>query len=80
MRNEVRLLATVLPASHLVDVSPDPADDFLVSMAEEGEADFLVTGDATRSMHAGSLVGKQLKDGCYSPILSKDGNKSFSTI
>jgi predicted nucleic acid-binding protein len=29
----------------LVEKSPDPADNFLLSMAQAGKADFLVTGD-----------------------------------
>lgn len=28
-----------------VDRSPDPRDNFLLAMAQAGEADFLVTGD-----------------------------------
>ena len=27
------------------DISPDPADNFLLAMAEVGDADFLVAGD-----------------------------------
>jgi predicted nucleic acid-binding protein len=29
----------------LVEISRDPADNFLLSMAQAGKADFLVTGD-----------------------------------
>lgn len=60
MCNEVRLLATVLPALRPVDVSPDPADNFLLSMAEDGGSDFLVTGDASGLLvlrrHAGTRI------------------------
>lgn len=44
--NEVRQLATVVATSPPVDVSPDPADNYLLSMAKTGKADYLVTGDS----------------------------------
>lgn len=45
MVNEVRELATLTSRLPHVDVSPDPADNFLLAMAEVGKADYLVTGD-----------------------------------
>ena len=43
--SEDRLLAVL--ATHLpkIDVSPDPADNFLLAMAQVGHADYLVTRD-----------------------------------
>ena len=45
MCNELRELATVVGPLPLVEGSRDPADNFLLSMAQAGKADFLVTGD-----------------------------------
>jgi uncharacterized protein len=44
LHNELRYLAILL-ALPAVEVSRDPGDDFLLSMTQAGEADFLVTGD-----------------------------------
>ena len=38
--------ALVLDKLPRVDLSPDPADNYLLAMAEAAKADFLVTGDA----------------------------------
>ena len=45
LHNELRHLATLLKELPIVEVSRDPGDDFLLSMTQAGEADFLVTGD-----------------------------------
>lgn len=45
MCNELRELATIVGPLPLVEGSRDPADNFLLSMAQAGKADFLVTGD-----------------------------------
>lgn len=45
MVNELRFLAVCLRRLPRVDVATDPADNFLLSMASAGRADFLVTGD-----------------------------------
>lgn len=45
MCNELRELATIVGPLPLVEGSRDPADNFLLSMAKAGNADFLVTGD-----------------------------------
>jgi predicted nucleic acid-binding protein len=45
MHNELLRLAEVVTDLPLVEGSPDPADNFLLSMAQAGEAAFLVTGD-----------------------------------
>src|SRR5438552_1256548 len=43
MVNEVRLLARIVSDLPRVDVSPDPGDNFVLAMAEKGEADYLVS-------------------------------------
>jgi putative PIN family toxin of toxin-antitoxin system len=45
MHNQLRLSEIVLGKLPTVTRSPDPADDFLLAMAEAGTADYLVTGD-----------------------------------
>ena len=45
MINDLRLLARMLGQLPHVDVSPDPLDNFLLAMAQAGDADLLVTGD-----------------------------------
>ncbi len=43
--NDLRELAEILTRLPLVDRSRDPGDNFLLAMAEESEADYLVSGD-----------------------------------
>ncbi len=43
--NDLRALAVTLDALPVVDVSPDPDDNYLLALAAAGSADFLVTGD-----------------------------------
>jgi putative PIN family toxin of toxin-antitoxin system len=43
--NQIRAEALILPKLPLVERSTDPADNFLLAMAEAGEADYLVSGD-----------------------------------
>ncbi len=43
--NDLHRLATVIDHLSTVDVSPDPYDNFLLAMAQVGQADLLVTGD-----------------------------------
>jgi len=45
MCNELRHLAVLVTKLPAVEVSRDPADNFLLAMAQLGEVDFLVTGD-----------------------------------
>ena len=45
MLNELRELAVYIEVKDKVDVSPDPADNFLFAMAQASQADYLVTGD-----------------------------------
>ena len=43
--NQIRAEALILDKLPHIDRSADPADNFLLSMAEAGEADYLVSGD-----------------------------------
>ena len=43
--NDLRHFAEMLAGLPNVEVSGDPADNFLLAMAEAGRADFLATGD-----------------------------------
>lgn len=45
MHNEIRRLAVLVEKLPVVDASQDPGDNFLLAMAQAGEADVLVTGD-----------------------------------
>jgi uncharacterized protein len=43
--NDLRRLATFIDHLPIVDISPDPYDNFLLAMAQAGHADVLVSGD-----------------------------------
>ncbi len=43
--HELRRLAILLETLPVIDASKDPGDNFLLAMAQAGEADVLVTGD-----------------------------------
>src|SRR5580692_4003240 len=43
--NRIRDLAIVVEKLPKVDRSPDPGDNYLLALAEAGEAQFLITGD-----------------------------------
>ncbi len=45
MHNELRRLAVLIAKLPIVDALRDPGDNFLLAMAQAGEADVLVTGD-----------------------------------
>ncbi len=45
MVNDLRRLATMAANLPVLDVSPDPYDNFLLAMAQMAKADLLVTGD-----------------------------------
>lgn len=45
MLNEIRLLAVLVSLLPKLDISPDPADNFLLAMAQVGRCDYLVTRD-----------------------------------
>jgi putative PIN family toxin of toxin-antitoxin system len=50
MHNQLRASSIVLDKLPAVNRSRDPADNFLLAMAEEGAAEYLVTGDK-RDLH-----------------------------
>ncbi|MQM32059.1 MAG: putative toxin-antitoxin system toxin component, PIN family [Candidatus Accumulibacter phosphatis] len=43
--NDLRRLAATIENLPTIDISPDPYDNFLLAMAQAGQADVLVTGD-----------------------------------
>ena len=43
--NEIRDVAAVIRNLPAVDASPDPYDNYLLSIAAGGDADYLITGD-----------------------------------
>jgi predicted nucleic acid-binding protein len=45
MHNELRRLAVLIAKLPRGDASRDPGDNFLLAMAQAGDADLLVTGD-----------------------------------
>lgn len=45
MHNELRRLAVLVAKLRAVEASKDPADNFLLAIAQAGHADVLVTGD-----------------------------------
>ena len=45
--NRIRDRALMIGRLPRVDVSPDPADNFLLGIAQAGDAEFLVSGDKT---------------------------------
>lgn len=45
MLNEIRLLASLASSLPKLQISPDPADNFLLATAQVGHADYLVTRD-----------------------------------
>jgi len=47
--NSIRGVATMVTRLPQVDIASDPNDDFLLALAQAGQADYLVTGD-TRAL------------------------------
>ncbi|MGB7180593.1 MAG: putative toxin-antitoxin system toxin component, PIN family, partial [Burkholderiaceae bacterium] len=43
--NSIRSLATMITRLPQVDIASDPNDDFLLALAQAGQANYLVTGD-----------------------------------
>jgi putative PIN family toxin of toxin-antitoxin system len=52
--NDLRRVAEVVDALPAVDVSPDPYDNYLLSIAVGGVADYLVTGDKSDLLSLGA--------------------------
>ena len=55
--NRIRDRALIIERLPSVDLSPDPADNFLLGLAQAGDADFLVTGDKSGLL----VIRKHLK-------------------
>lgn len=55
MHNELRRLAVLVTDLPGIDASRDPADNFLLAVAQAGEADFLVTGDKQDLLSLGTF-------------------------
>jgi hypothetical protein len=53
MVNEVRALAELVGPLPRVEVSADPADNFLLAMAQAAKADYLVSGDGKHLLSLG---------------------------
>ena len=60
MVNSIRALAAMVAKLPFVDASPDPYDNYLLSLAMAGQADLLVTGDKRDLLdlrrHAGTAI------------------------
>ncbi|HEY1898698.1 MAG TPA: putative toxin-antitoxin system toxin component, PIN family [Steroidobacteraceae bacterium] len=55
MHNELRRLGVLVLKLPVVDASGDPADNYLLAMAQAGNADVLVTGDKHDLLSLGSF-------------------------
>jgi len=58
--NQLRALAEFAGPLPRVRRSPDPADDYLLALAEAGSADFLVTGDKSGLLALGTHRGTRI--------------------
>ncbi len=58
--NDLRKVAVVVETLPLVDVSPDPYDNYLLSIASGGTANYLVTGDKTDLLALGHYAGTKI--------------------
>ena len=60
MVNHIRSLAVMIDALPDVDVSPDPYDNYLLALAEAGQAEALVTGDKRDVLALGTHRGTRI--------------------
>jgi len=58
--NDLRELAVLVANLPTIDVSPDPYDNYLLSIASGGEADYLVTGDKPHLLALGRHEGTKI--------------------
>ncbi len=58
--NDLRKLAVMVEALPPVDISPDPYDNYLLSMAVGGAAAYLVTGDKSDLLALGHHGGTRI--------------------
>ncbi|WP_428377549.1 putative toxin-antitoxin system toxin component, PIN family [Lichenicoccus sp.] len=58
--NDLRTLAVHVDPLPVVDVSPDPDDNYLLAMATAGSAAFLLTGDKRHVLGIGTYGGTRI--------------------
>jgi uncharacterized protein len=58
--NDLREIAVLVEPLPPVEVSPDPYDDYLLSIASGGAADYLVTGDKPHLLALGRHAGTNI--------------------
>jgi len=58
--NQIKKLAETIDPLPRVERSSDPADDFLLALAEAGKADYLVTGDKSGLLALDRHKGTQI--------------------
>ena len=58
--NDLRELSVLVENLPIVDVSPDPFDNYLLSIASGGKADYLVTGDKPHLLALGVQGGTKI--------------------
>jgi uncharacterized protein len=58
--NQIQKLAADIDPLPRVKRSPDPTDDFLLSLSEGGKADYLVTGDKSGLLALGNHKGTRI--------------------
>lgn len=58
--NDLREIAILIETLPPVDVSPDPYDNYLLSLASGGEANYLVTGDKPDLLALGHHDGTKI--------------------
>lgn len=58
--NNLREVAVVVDTLVPVEVSPDPYDNYLLSLSSDGEADYLVTGDKPGLLALGFHAGTKI--------------------
>lgn len=60
MINDLRAFAEMIGSLPSVERCSDPDDDFLLGLAEKGQADYLVTGDKSGLLALGSHAGTSI--------------------
>ncbi|QVL47952.1 MAG: putative toxin-antitoxin system toxin component, PIN family [Thiocapsa sp.] len=58
--NDLRQIAVLVKTLPPVDASPDPYDNYLLSIASGGQADYLVTGDKPHLLALGGYAGTNI--------------------
>jgi hypothetical protein len=60
MVNDLRALALLVDGWPILDISPDPYDNFLLGMAQASRAELLVTGDKRDLLALASHSGTRI--------------------